>query len=90
MAIGRAVLNQGIRPRMSSRCPPPVSALIQAMWSTDPNRRPSMSAVRLDPKLSRSFAFLNNSQIVLWIKFFAKKVGLSLHCPGDCLGITSH
>jgi len=45
MAIANAVFSKGIRPPMSSRCPPEVAKLIVACWDTDPNRRPSFKDI---------------------------------------------
>eukprot|EP00283_Hemiselmis_rufescens_P004628 CAMPEP_0173421310 /NCGR_PEP_ID=MMETSP1357-20121228/2466_1 /TAXON_ID=77926 /ORGANISM="Hemiselmis rufescens, Strain PCC563" /LENGTH=715 /DNA_ID=CAMNT_0014384213 /DNA_START=46 /DNA_END=2193 /DNA_ORIENTATION=+ len=45
MAIANAVFSKGIRPRMSTSCPPEIAKLICACWESDPNRRPSFKDV---------------------------------------------
>jgi hypothetical protein len=41
------IVSRSLRPRINqSKCPPPVTNLMQRMWAADPKARPSMSQVR--------------------------------------------
>lgn len=46
MQVGIAVAQQGMRPTMPPKIPPPLAKLIKACWHEDPNRRPSMAQVQ--------------------------------------------
>lgn len=43
MQVGIAVVQQGLRPTIPPRTPPPLSKLMRACWDSDPNRRPSFA-----------------------------------------------
>jgi Protein tyrosine and serine/threonine kinase len=46
MQVGIAVLNQGLRPPIPEKCPPPLVRLMCACWDTNPDRRPSFEIIQ--------------------------------------------